>query len=64
MSLSISPITKSQAIKIVKTAAYIAASGAITALITYVSDNKEAFGPTYVIVNLALVTIKQAFTKE
>jgi hypothetical protein len=60
--MKLSPITKDQALKIVKTALYIALSGALTALITYVTDNKETFGATYVVVNLALVTLKQAFT--
>ena len=57
-----SAITKDQFVKILKTAVYIGLSGAITALLTYVTDNKENFGAFYVVVNLALVTLKQLFT--
>jgi len=62
--MSISTLDKQQALKIIKTAAYIAVSGAITALITYATDNKEAFGAYYVVVNLALVTLKQLVTPK
>ncbi len=62
--MSISALDKAQALKIVKTAVYIAASGAITALITYATDNKESFGAYYVIVNLGLVTLKQLVTPK
>lgn len=62
--MSVSTLNREQFAKIVKTAVYIAASGAITALITYSTDNKESFGAYYVIVNLALVTIKQFLTPK
>jgi len=62
--MRLSTLNKEQFGKIVKTAVYIAASGAITALITYATDNKEAFGAYYVVVNLALVTLKQLVTPK
>ena len=62
--MSITSLDKKQFLKIVKTAAYIAVSGAVTALITYATDNKESFGAYYVIVNLALVTLKQFVTPK
>lgn len=61
--MKLSPISKEQALKVLKTAAYIAVSGAISALIAYTTDNKEALGVLWPIVNLALVTLKQAFTQ-
>ena len=60
--MKISPITKEQALKILKTALYIAISGALTALIAYATDNKDNLGALHVVINLALVTLKQLFT--
>jgi len=62
--MRLSTLNKEQFGKIVKTAVYIAASGAISALLAYVTDNKEALGVYYVFVNLGLVTLKQFFTDK
>lgn len=60
--MKLSPITKDQFKKVIKTAVYIAVSGAISALIAYATDNKDALGVYYVVVNLSLVTLKQLVT--
>ena len=62
--MQISKISKAQALKILKTAVYIAVSGALSALIAYATDNKDALGVFYVVINLGLVTLKQLFTQE
>ena len=62
--MQVSKITKAQALKILKTAVYIAVSGALSALIAYATDNKDALGVFYVVINLGLVTLKQLFTQE
>jgi len=61
--MQLSKITKDQGVKILKTALYIAASAVISYLITVVTDQPELFGPLTPIVNIILVTLKQAFTK-
>ena len=55
-------ITKAQALKILKTAAYVAISAVLGFLISVVTDQPELFGVYAPIINIALVTIKQAFT--
>lgn len=60
--MQISSISKDQAIKILKTALYIAVSGALSALIAYATDNKDALGVLWPIINLMLVSLKQLFT--
>lgn len=58
-----SKITKDQALKIVKTAAYIGLSAIISYLITLIANQPELFGPLTPIINIVLVTLKQVFTQ-
>lgn len=55
-------MTKEQAIKVAKTAAYVGISAVLGFLIAYVTDNAEAFGVYAGIINVILVTLKQVFT--
>lgn len=55
-------ITKAQALKILKTAAYVAISAVLGFLISVVTDQPELFGVFAPIINIVLVTIKQAVT--
>lgn len=56
-------ITKTQALKVLKTAAYVAISAVLAFLIAFVTDNPEMFGIYAPIINVALVTLKQLFTE-
>ena len=60
--MTVSKITKDQAVKIVKTAIYIGVSAVISYLITLTTEQPELFGPLTAIVNIGLVTLKQVFT--
>lgn len=55
-------ITKAQALKILKTAAYVAISAVLGFLISVVTDSPELFGVFAPIINIVLVTIKQVVT--
>ncbi len=55
-------ITKAQALKILKTAAYVAISAVLGFLISVVTDQPELFGVFAPIINIVLVTIKQVVT--
>lgn len=55
-------ITKAQGLKILKTAAYVAISAVLGFLISIVTDQPELFGVYAPIINVILVTIKQALT--
>ncbi|NBU34395.1 hypothetical protein EBZ38_16395 [bacterium] len=57
-----SPITKAQFLKIVKAAAYVGASALISGLIAAIAANPVLFGVLTPIINVILVTVKQAFT--
>lgn len=57
-------ITKNQAIKILKTALYIAASAVLGYLITLTTKDPHAFGEYTIIINLALVTLKQFVSED
>jgi hypothetical protein len=57
-------ITKTQAIKVGKTAAYVGVSAILAFLISYVTDNPESFGIYAPIINVLLVTLKQLFTSS
>ena len=57
-----SPITKPQALKIGKTALYIAVSAVISYFITLVAQQPQMLGIYTPIVNVVLVTLKQLFT--
>nr|DAT06354.1 MAG TPA: hypothetical protein [Caudoviricetes sp.] len=56
------PINKAQLYKIIKTALYVGASAVIAYLITLLDKNPDALGIYTAIVNVVLVTLKQAFT--
>ena len=58
------PLTLNQAKKMLKVAIYLALSGAISAVLVYVSDNQEMLGVYFPLVNFLLVTMKQLFTDE
>jgi hypothetical protein len=58
------PLSLNQAKKMLKVAIYLALSGAISAVLVYVSDNKEMLGVYFPLVNFLLVTLKQLFTDE
>jgi len=60
--MHLSKITKDQALKILKAAIYVGVSAIAAYLITVVTDQPELFGPLTPIINIILVTIKQAFT--
>lgn len=53
-------ITKEQGLKILKTAAYVAVSAVLGFLISLVADQPELFGVFAPIINVVLVTIRQA----
>lgn len=57
-----SPITKAQALKIFKAAVYVGASALISGLIAAIAANPVLFGVLTPVINIILVTIKQAFT--
>lgn len=61
--MQLSKINKDQASKIAKAALYVGASAVISYLITVLTDQPELFGPLTPLVNVVLVTLKQAFTK-
>ena len=61
--LQISAIDREQAVKILKVAVYVSVSAFLSAIIAKLADNPELFGPLTPIINVVLVTIKQAFTE-
>lgn len=61
--MQLSKITSDQASKIFKAALYVGGSAVISYLITLLTDQPELFGPLTPVINVVLVTIKQAFTK-
>lgn len=61
--MQLSRIDKDQAAKIGKAALYIGLSAVISYLITVITDQPDLFGPLTPIINIVLVTLKQAFTK-
>ena len=60
--MTITKITREQAIKILKAAAYVVASALISFVIALLQDQPEMFGVYTPFVNTALVALKQAFT--
>lgn len=60
--MKISPISKEQGLKVAKAALYVGISAVISYLIALTVDQPELFGIYTPIVNVVLVTIKQAFT--
>ena len=60
--MTVSKITKDQAVKIVKAVFYVSVSAGLAYLITLTNDNPDLFGIYTVIINGLLVTIKQALT--
>lgn len=59
--MAISKLDKVQALKIIKAAGYIAVSAALDALIA--ASTGTTFGTLAPLINIALVGIKQLFTK-
>ena len=57
-----SPITKDQLLKIAKAAAYVGVSALISGLIAAIAANPLLFGVLTPVINVLLVTVKQAFT--
>lgn len=57
-------LTKNQALKIVKTALYLGASAILGYLITLTTNQPDLLGQYTVIVNLALVFLKQFVTED
>jgi hypothetical protein len=55
-------VTNEQLLKIVKAAAYVGASAAISYLISLIAGDPDLFGPMTPIVNVVLVGVKQIFT--
>lgn len=58
-----SKITKEQFAKIVKVAVYAGLSAGISALIALIASNPVLFGVLTPVVNILLVTLKQAVTE-
>ena len=61
--MEITKITKDQWIKILKAGAYLVISTLLSAIIVTLQDKPELFGVYTPVINLLLVTVKQAFTK-
>lgn len=59
--MKLSPITKEQGVKVLRAAVYVSLSAGIDFLISQTQGTQ--FGTLTPIINVALVTIKQAFTK-
>lgn len=59
-----SKITKEQGKKIVKVAVYAGLSAGISALVALIASNPVLFGVLTPVVNILLVTLKQAITEE
>lgn len=62
--MKISPITQQQLLKIAKAAAYVGVSALIASLIADITADPKLFGVLTPIVNIILVTAKQAFTAK
>lgn len=58
--MSLSPISKDQLVKIAKAAVYVGLSAVLDFLISQSTDTQ--FGVLTPVINVALVTVKQAFT--
>jgi hypothetical protein len=59
-----SPITEAQLAKILKAAGYVGLSALVSGLIALIASNPVLFGALTPIVNILLVTIKQALTTD
>ena len=59
----ISKIDKAQALKILKAFIYVSVSAGISYLITLTTDQPELFGVFTIVINSALVAVKQLFTQ-
>lgn len=58
--MSLSPISRGQLVKIAKAAVYVGLSAVLDFLISQSTDTQ--FGVLTPVINVALVTVKQAFT--
>lgn len=61
--MAVTKITKEQGLKILKAAGYLAVSTVLGYFITVLTEQPELLGVYTPIVNVALVTLKQLFTK-
>lgn len=61
--MEITRITKDQWIKVLKAGVYLVISALLSAIIVTLQDKPELFGVYTPVINLFLVTLKQAFTK-
>lgn len=59
-----SPITKGQRAKIIKTSLYVVMSAAIAQIGAIATNTPEFFGVYLPFVNIALVIVKQLFTED
>lgn len=59
-----SKITEAQLAKILKAAGYVGLSALISGLIALIASNPVLFGVLTPVVNILLVTLKQAITTE
>lgn len=59
-----SPITEAQLAKILKAAGYVGLSALISGLIALIASNPVLFGALTPVVNILLVTLKQALTTD
>ena len=60
--MQLSKISKEQFGKILKAAAYLAVSSVIASILALIAEDPALFGVLTPIVNIVLVTVKQAFT--
>lgn len=61
--MKLTKINKEQAQKIAKASLYVGVSAALSAAISSIASAPELFGVLTPLVNVALVTLKQAFTE-
>jgi hypothetical protein len=64
VSLNPTKLSKAQLWALVKTALYLMASAALTALTSFVTQNQDLFNPmVFMVINWGLVFLKKVFTK-
>jgi hypothetical protein len=64
VDLNPSKLSKTQLWALVKTALYLMASAALTALTSFVTQNQDLFNPmVFMAINWVLVLLKKVFTK-
>jgi hypothetical protein len=60
--MTVSKITKDQAVDIGKAVFYVSVSAGLAYLITLTNEQPEMFGPLTIVINGLLVAIKKVFT--